>query len=227
MSDERHYDEQEIAEILERATSGDPISGSAPAASGLTLSELQDIGAEVGIAPARIAGAAQAMARRDVSAPQKTFLGAPSSVSRTVMIDRALTDDEWTRLVVDLRQTFDAQGHVTSVGALRSWTNGNLQVHVEPDGDGYRVRMKTVKGNVAPITVVGAAFTFISALMLMSALSGGTGWRLVIAGAVAAMFGGVGLGQIGYLRASLPGWAADRAAQMEGLAERIPKLLND
>ncbi|MDA0311375.1 MAG: hypothetical protein O2992_04585 [Gemmatimonadetes bacterium] len=87
MSDERYYDEHEIAEILERATTSDSISGSAPAAGGLTLSELQDIGAEVGIAPARIADAADALAHREVSAPPKTFLGAPSAVARTVKID--------------------------------------------------------------------------------------------------------------------------------------------
>lgn len=100
-------------------------------------------------------------------------------------------------------------------------------MHVEPDGDGYRVRMSTTKGNIVPVTIMGAAFTFISVLMFISAMSEANGWRLVIAGAVAAMFGGVGLRQIGFVRASLPRWAEDRAAQMEGLAERIPKLLRD
>ena len=33
-----------------------------------------------------------------------------------------LPQEEWERLVVDLRETFDARGHVTSQGTLRQWT---------------------------------------------------------------------------------------------------------
>jgi len=225
MSEERSYDEEEIAEILERATATSPTTIPSVSAGGLTLTQLQEIGSEVGIVPARIAEAALAVSSREVSTPTRTFLGAPKSVSRTVRIHRALNDDEWARLVADLRETFDAQGKVTTVGSLRSWTNGNLQVHVEPDADGYRVRMLTVKGSVGPVTAMGLAFTLMSLLFVIVAVSEGGGQKLLFGAAMATIFGGVGLGQIGYLRASLPGWAADRATQMEGLAERIPKLL--
>jgi len=57
--------------------------------------------------------------------------------------ESALTDAEWERLVADLRRTFDAKGKVEVQGRLRSWTNGSLQLHVEPEDSGYTVRMRT------------------------------------------------------------------------------------
>ena len=226
MSDNRRYNDEEIAEILELATTkeGAVQPGSKGSGEGLTLEQIQEIGSEVGIAPARIADAARAMSSRSLVGPTKTFLGAPRSVSRIVPIDRPLTDDEWTRLVVDLRETFDAVGKVTTEGNLRTWRNGNLQVHVEPDGDRYRVRMRTHKGNVAPRMMMSAAFILMAVLMLLAAIGEGVSFRVLLP---ALMFGGAGVGTLAYTRAALPGWAVERATQMEGLAERIPLLLKE
>ena len=226
MSDDRRYDEEEIAEILERATTnkGAVQPASKGSGQGLTLAEIQEIGSEVGIAPARISDAAQAMASRDLVGTTKTFLGAPRSVSRIVPIDRPLNDDEWTRLVVDLRETFDAVGKVTSEGNLRTWRNGNLHVYVEPDGDRYRVRMRTFKGNVPIRAAVSGALIFLAMFMILETLGVGPGFRTLLP---AVMLGGAGLGTLAFTRATLPGWALERARQMEGLAERIPLLLKE
>ncbi len=188
------------------------------------MSQLQEIGSEVGITPARIAEAARAVASRDVAGRPRTFLGTTRSVSRIVPIERALDDEEWTRLVVDLRETFDAQGQIKMHGPLRSWTNGNLEVHVEPDGDRYRVRMRTLKGSAATLAWVGGVFIFMAMIFLATILRDGFDWAAV---AIAAAFGVAGVGQLGYVRATLPRWAEERAAQMEALAERIPLLLKE
>jgi hypothetical protein len=219
MTDQKRYNEQEIAEILERATSEDPVTGAAsPSGGGLTLPQLQEIGGEVGISPARIADAARAVGSREGASLEKRYLGTPRSVSRIVPLKRPLTDDEWNRLVVDLRETFDAVGTVKVHGPLRSWNNGNLQVHVEPDGDAYRVRMKTTKGSTGPLTATAASLTLMGMLLLMSTTSAGAGtWGLLMP----AAFITAGLGQLAYVRAMLPGWARTRATQMEGLAERL------
>jgi hypothetical protein len=226
MSDERQYDEAEVAEILEQATSIEaraPVP--APAATGLTLAQLQEIGAEVGIPPERIAEAARAVTSRIPAPAPLTFLGAPRSVSRIVPIARALDDDEWTRLVVELRETFGAEGRIRVHGPLRSWSNGNLQVHVEPDGDRYRVRMQTLKGDAYPRATLGAVTMGASAVMFLVNSTGGLRPGGVV---VAAVMGLAGLAQLGYLRALLlPRWAAERAGQMEALAERIPRLLDE
>jgi hypothetical protein len=224
MSDERRFTEEEVAEILERAAAPEASSSRAAAGDphGMTLAELQDIAAEVGIEPARIAAAAGALASRGSAPAQRRLLGAPLTVSRTVTIPRALDDDEWRRLVVELRETFGALGRIREHGTLRSWINGNLQVHVEPDGDHYRVRMRTMKGDFGPRMVMGSAFVVISIMMLVASVLGDGNTTSLVMG---SFFGLGGLAQLGSTRALLKRWAGRRAAQMEALAERIPLLL--
>lgn len=223
MADDRRYTEDEVAEILERATSTDlagPRSRTAET-DGLTLDQLQEIGSEVGIPPDRIAAAARSVATRPQSAAPSKLLGAPRSVTRTVPTGRPLTDDEWTRLVVEVRETFGAKGRIDAAGNLRTWSNGNLHVFVEPASDGYRVRMTTFKGNALPRVGAGVAAILFGGLSAGLVQAGGDPAGLVIGG----VFGALGLGQILVTRASLPRWAAERAAQMNGLAERIRGML--
>jgi hypothetical protein len=226
MSDTKRYDEDEIAEILELATTSEGAvqPGTRGSGEGLTLEQVQEIGSEVGITPARISDAARTMASRNLVGKTKTFLGAPRSVSRIVPIDRALNDDEWSRLVVDLRQTFDALGKVATEGNLRVWRNGNLHVYVEPDGDRYRVRMRTHKGNITPRMAMATGFILMSMIFVLQLLFQGADLRSIMMGTI---FGAIGGGAVAVTRASLPGWALERTAQMEGLAERIPLLLKE
>src|SRR5215203_4970217 len=126
---ERRYDQAEVAAIFERAAEATTHAGEPrqPASSeGMTLAELQEIGREVGIAPESIALAARSVGVA-AQASSRTFLGLPLGVARTVQLDRRLSEEEWERVVVDLRETFNARGSVRSEGSLRQWTNGNLQ----------------------------------------------------------------------------------------------------
>ncbi len=223
MGGTRRYDDDEVAEILQRATSERATSPVLPTKAGLTLSDLEQIGAEVGIQPGRIADAARSIGRTSHGPAPERYLGAPRSVSRTLKIDRDLTDQEWGRLVADLRRTFNATGKVESRVGLRSWTNSNLQVHVEPDGDGYEVRMTTRKGNATQCTLMGVAFTIMGVAVGIGALWGTTDDTL----AKAFIFAGIGVGAIAWVRATLPSWAKQRAEQMEALAQRIPLLLRE
>lgn len=227
MSGSRRYDDDEVAEIFRRATgegagsrSGD---ATLPAPEGMTLSELEEIGAEVGIPREAIARAAHSLQRRVEAAPPQRFLGAPRTVSRTLYIDRGLTDEEWNRLVADLRRTFDAKGKVDVQGGLRSWTNSNLQVHVEPEGSGYAVRMRTKKGQASQLALMGGIFTGVGLLSAVGLLLG-TGDASI---SQAVGFVVAGLTMVAWTRFTLPGWARTRAEQMEGLAERIPRLMGE
>ena len=222
MSDTRRYDEQEIAEILRRATEADE-AAPRTAGTGLTLAQIQEVGDEVGIPPARIEHAARSLDLPEAS-PTASFLGAPRSVTRMVPIDRPLSDDEWMRLVVMLRETFGARGTVESIGPLRTWYNGNLHVHVEPWEGGHRVRMSTFKGNVTELTTMGAVFLLMAIFTgLLIYFKKGLDVGLIMSG----LFGALGLGVIGSTRLSLPSWADRRAAQMEEIGERIPRLLDE
>jgi hypothetical protein len=220
----RRYDDDEVAEILALATrdASSPAAGPSTPSDGLTLEELQAIAADVGIAPTRIADAARALERRATAPAPRMLLGAPRSVARIVPLDRALDDAEWERLVAELRATFGAVGDVTTHGTLRSWSNGNLQAHVEPDGDGWRLRMQTFKGEAGTLASMGGGFALIGVLIFIMALLDGSAAREML---VSLVFMAVGLGQLGYLRLSLPGWADERASQMELIADRVAGLL--
>jgi hypothetical protein len=220
----RRYDDDEVAEILALATrdASSSAAGRSAPSEGLTLEELQAIALDVGIAPTRIAEAARALERRATTPAPRTLLGAPRSVARIVPLERALDDAEWERLVAELRSTFGAVGKVTAHGTLRSWSNGNLQAHVEPEGDGWRLRMQTFKEDAAPLAGMGSMFTLMGSLILvLSLVEGADPRRLVVA--LAFMLGG--LGHLGYLRWSLTGWADERASQMELVANRVAGLL--
>ncbi|MBK8006889.1 MAG: hypothetical protein IPK12_24285 [Gemmatimonadetes bacterium] len=111
---DRRYSEDEVAAIFRAATElpepADTPATGVPAA-GLTLAEVQAIGLEAGIGAEAIARAAQLVTSPPVVSQR--VLGLPFRVSHTVPLHRRLTDAEWERLVVQLREVFDARGRCT------------------------------------------------------------------------------------------------------------------
>ena len=218
---DRRYSDEEVEEIFARAAETEQQTRrQLPARDhGLTLSELQKIGQEAGITPEAVAQAA-----RSLDQPQQpetpVFLGLPVGAARTVRLERRLTDEEWERLVVDLRETFNARGVIRSEGSFRSWSNGNLQVLLEPDGPGHRVRFRTVKGNARPymfagLGLMGVAVATFLAGMFTPALSRPDFFEQV---GMMALFG-AGFFAAGAL--PLKRWAKLRREQMDRLAERL------
>jgi len=221
MSDERRYRDDEVAEIFEAASLPEVSRPGAQSAEGLTLTELQAIGREVGISPERIAEAASSLARTQPSIPRRTELGMPLSAGHVIDLPRALTDREWALVVADLRETFGARGKESSQGETRQWTNSNLHAFVEPTRTGYRLRLGTVKGDGMALNRMGG-FAIVMGLVTGYAplLSGHS---LALPGMVA--LGGIGVGAIAYNALRLPRWARLREQQMKEVAERTRALL--
>ncbi len=217
----RRYSEDDVAEILDLATSTQS-SGlrSPPAAAGMTLAELQDIGREVGIPTDLITRAAASLERTGgAPSPQRSFLGATIGVGQTVDLPRTLTDAEWNRLVVDLRETFDARGKIREEGAFRQWTNGNLQALLEPTEAGERLRLKTVKSEATAFLGAGALMVGASPIAYaLSILAGGTVGLGVGEAVTLAVVGAL---LHGSARLRLPRWAGTRRHQMESVIERL------
>jgi len=216
---ERRYNDKEIAAIFRAAAEQEPQNPQREVArdEGLTLAELQAIGGEVGIASEAVAQAARAVDVR-LGPASRTLLGLPVGVSRTVNLNRRLTDEEWERLVVQLREVFNARGRTRSEGSLRQWTNGNLQVLLEPTETGHRLRFGTVHG--AARAAIGAGFGVLGIAAIV-AVSGAIWGTLGDAMSGIALMAAAGVGMIvsGALR--LPRWARLRERQMEALAARI------
>ena len=215
---DRRYNDKEIAAIFRAATEG-PLSPQrqVPPEEGLTLADLQAIGREVGISPAAVAQAAQALdIRRETAA--RTFFGLPIGVARTVNLNRRLTDPEWERLVVQLREVFNARGTTRSDGSLRQWTNGNLQVLLEPTEAGHRLRFRTLHGAARASMGAGlAVFGVTATVAVATAISGHLGDA--IPEIVLLLAAGMAMIVNGALR--LPGWARLRGRQMDALAAQI------
>lgn len=213
---ERRYDEDEIAQIFGRASKAeDTARRQNPPGEGLTLAELQKIGSEVGIAPEHVAEAARALApvgRRVTS----RFFGLPIGVGRTVELNRRLTDEEWERVVVLLRETFDARGHVRAQGSFREWTNGNLQALLEPSEDGHRLRLRTMNSQSRALMTMGSVLLTISGVL---GATMGLGGVKSPAGLVSLAIIGAGAFLAGALR--LPAWSRLRRRQMDEIASQL------
>lgn len=214
---ERRYSEAEVAEIFRLAAEAQT-ANPAPIhpAEGRTLAELQAIARQVGLPPELVSRAAASL---DAGPPdRRSFLGFPLAVGRTVELGRVLSDQEWERVVVDLRETFDARGQVRVQGSLREWTNGNLQALLEPGETGHRLRLRTLKGDARAIMTAGLALLGMALAILVGfGLTGSLAehWGSAV---FLAVLGGLLFG-VGALR--LPGWAATRLAQMDEIAARL------
>lgn len=226
MNNERRYSEKEIAAIFERAAGAQEDAGRhALRGEGLTLAELQQIGSDVGISPEFIARAAASVGGGSSEPAPTTFLGIPISVSRTQDLPAPLSDEDWERVVVDLRETFRARGDLRSDGSLREWWNGNLHALVEPTDSGHRLRLGTLKGSAS--TMVGMSILFfIMGLVFLTVAA--------VTGKIAAdpestlflsLFAVGGLTSLGIVRYRLRQWVEERGRQMEAVSARAVELV--
>lgn len=212
MSDERRYNPAEIETIFQVAANEPAGSAGTHSPDGLTLSELQTIGGEVGLPPERIAEAAAWLDRRR-PVRRLTTAGAPVGVQMSFDLPRAPTDREWGMLVAELRQTFGAEGRVRSTGGLWEWRNGNLYIAIEPLKEGYQLRMGTRKGQ-APALAFGSLITFFIAFGAFQDGALASPILLVLLGLLllAPLF-------------RLRRWADLREAQMERIGQWTTELL--
>lgn len=217
---ERRYSDEEVSEIFARAAEAERstprrlLSGD-----GMTLDQVQQIGREAGIAPELVARAAVSLDEPAQPTVRK-FLGFPLGVGRTVKLDRRLTDDEWERLVVDLRETFEARGVVRTDGSFRQWTNGNLQVLVEPDGAGQQIRLRTLRGGAREMMMVGLGLFGVAGVSTLAAVLTGSVDAVTAIERVAGM-AAVGGGLFALSAFRLPSWAKLRRRQMDEIADRL------
>lgn len=215
---DRRYDDHEVSAIFAAAAESSRSSPEhVPAEQGLTLAELQAIGRDVGIPPEAVALAAQALDVRR-AAVSRTFFGLPIGVERVVTLHRRLTDEEWERLVVELRQVFKARGRTQSDGSLRQWTNGNLYALLEPVDTGHRLRFGSLHGAARASIRAGLAAVGVAVVMALASAVGGH-WGDSVSSVALVVGAGLGMVASGALR--LPRWARVRGRQMEALAARL------
>jgi hypothetical protein len=219
---ERRYGDEEAREIFTLATTGDTRDQVLPAEShGLTLDQLQRIGEEAGIEPARIVEAAERLDARGKPTLVRRSFGLPIGVSRVVDLPRAPTDREWEQLISEFRTTFGTQGRVTTSGGLRDWSQGNLHICVEPNERGEQLRLSTRKDGATVLNSFAVVMSGTAALMGAVVAAGGKPEKALL---IFSMFGGMALASFVANAVRLPRWARERKRQMEAIAERAVKL---
>jgi hypothetical protein len=213
MTDDRRLNEAEVAAVLRRAAEDST-------AQGLTVAQVEEIAASVGISAdsvrrALIESANGALRPATVS---REF-GVPTGVSKDVALPGVLTPAAWDVLVSTMRATFNAYGRTRQSGVVREWRNGNLRIALEPTANGDRIRMSTQKAGGLRGPLIGSAGSLIyaaalfaaatrkPALMILAAIP------LTIAGALAA-----------WPFLTLPRWARSRADQFEIIAREAAAL---
>ena len=217
---ERRFSQDEAKRVFELASESDDVGGAEPG-TGLTLTELQSIGAEVGLDTEAIRKAALALDHIRPAGMTRHW-GLPASVSRSVPLGRVVDDEEWEQLVIRSRRIFEARGSTDEVGGIREWWNGNLHVTLEPGADGDVLHMST-KNDAVESTMVGAimlAFgvVLLVAMFLLGDITQNLG-KIIGPG----LIGGFGLAALAYQAVRLPRWARDREAQFEVLGRSMLK----
>lgn len=221
---ERRYSDDEVSKILDRATEATAGDRGAPLTSsqGTSLSELHEIADEVGIPKELITRAAASLEQGTVDpVATRRWLGQNIGVGRTVDLPRPLTEAEWNRLVVDLRETFNAKGKIQSEGAFRQWTNSNLQALLEPTETGQRLRLRTFKGNAITFQGMGLGFAVLPALMALLSSPANVDIRSTV------LLAGMGIAAFFGSRLTVPIWARTRAEQMEAIVARLKASMHD
>jgi len=221
----RRYDDEEMREIFSLATTGGMTYRALPSESGgLTLDELQRVGQEAGIEPTRVAQAAAKVDARGRLAPVRRSFGLPVGLSRVVDLPRAPTEREWEQLIAEFRTTFRTQGHATTSGGLREWSQGELFISVEPTEQGQQLRLSTLKSDAMALNGLGLVMGGMSLLMGAVVAAAGKPEKALL---VLGMFGAMALAAFGANLVRLPRWARERERQMEAIAEHAVKLLSN
>jgi hypothetical protein len=170
--------------------------------------------------PDRIAEAAGRLELRRGVVADTSLLGLPIAVGRATQLPRRLTDDEWSILVSEARETFGARGRISS-GPIREWSIGNLHMAEEATEDGHRLRLHTRKETGIIADRIGAAMLTMAVILFgIMALMGNMGSDIF----APFFIGSAGIAAFGYNLLVLPRWSARRAAQMEHIATRALEL---
>jgi hypothetical protein len=116
------FGEKEIGAILSKALKLQHEQQAADSSGhGLSLSELQQIAAEVGVDPQFVALAAASPDAAPTPESRFQFWGGPLILTSERIIEGQIDDDTWQDVVSELRKTFAAPGASNKVGAAWEW----------------------------------------------------------------------------------------------------------
>lgn len=223
-SDELRFGADAAQAIFRRAAEHQEVAQAAARADadGLSLAELQSIGAEAGIDPAYIAAAAAEFSTPEPKDDTPWWHAGPDAIEAECVVPGLITDGPvWAAIVRELRSTFDTDGVATQLANTLEWTQGgeSTRVTVTPEQHGTRLRVVQSLRNAAQVgPTLGGSFG-LTGLILGTLVAIGD-FEPTITG-LAVMFAVLGLICIG---AGIPlyrAYARRQQRRLDGLMDRL------
>lgn len=226
MAIERRYQDDEIRRIFDLAVSDD--DAARPVVSvetGLTLSELQEVGLEVGIEPERIAGAAHRLASRpNVRDSQQRSFGMPVAACRSLVISTTEAD-AWEIAVEEARQAVGVTGSMGSQEGVREWTGGGIRLGMEPTLGGHQIHIMADNAVAQALNRVGIAGLAVGLFLLVMLIATGISPVPLELATLALLLSGATILGANGLR--LPKWIQETERQLDYIADRISERIAD
>jgi hypothetical protein len=157
--DERRFSDEEVREILRRAVEQASSSNALTRRDGLTLAELKEVAAEVGIDPARLDQAARSLVLRDADEGGR-LLGGPRVVHLERSVTAAFRPEETPEVLSVIRRTMGTQGEVDEIHGSLEWSArgdaAERYVTLSPRDGGTAIRGSVNLSNAAVLTYLPA-----------------------------------------------------------------------
>ena len=153
-----HFPAESARAIFRRAAEHQEMARSAlrADANGLSLADLQAVGAEAGIDPEYVAAAAAELSAEDPVDDTPWWYAGPATVSAETVVPGTITDGPvWAAMVHELRDTFGTDGVATQLGDALEWSfelpmgGESTRVDVTPEPHGMRIRITRSKTQAA------------------------------------------------------------------------------
>ena len=183
-----------MGRILKRATELQEADGPVDTM-GLSLQEVQQVAAEVGVDPRHVATAVAEVAQTDDTEERFYWLGAPTSYELERVVEGAVSEEQWAEMVDAIGRAYNIVGVSSQVGRLLEWTHNSrrrqVQVRVTSRGGKTRIRLYSRFPKRAAVTfAVPLALSYMAASLFVATTGtfDPSGFLSLIIGLMGAVF---------------------------------------
>jgi hypothetical protein len=214
------YNREQTTALLRRAMKLQQ-SGASQNGGGLSLDEIRQIAADVGISSQYIDAAA---AEQPGSATG--LLGGPTAHELGRVIAGSVDDEAWEEMVRETRHNFGQAGTISQLGATREWTTSEREIismHLAVTSRNGQTRIQLTErfeGAAGLYYFTGTALNaiVISVLVALLPFSAGVEWGLG---------GGALLGTVATMRSMYGRWSRRQGNKVHKLMDRLEGMVHN